>query len=174
MTTVGPAARLDPRALAEASPNRLGPWTPDHLIALVVANVLGLAAVLVGWWVARDQADAGNQVAWVNLAVLGFLVAGGANGVWLARGRQSVRRAQRATLARFSTTPQQAPRTVPLSTNGNGRGATVHGWDELVATPEMTRYHRPTCVLAAGKATTAADRVAHERAGRRACEVCAP
>src|SRR5947199_77054 len=46
--------------------------------------------------------------------------------------------------------------------------------DALVAAPNMTRYHRRACPLAAGKTVRPATRAAHERAGRRPCGVCQP
>jgi hypothetical protein len=171
-----PGATLDARALALRSVRSLGPWTSDHLAALLVANLVGIVAMAVGWWVTHRSTDPSDQIAWSNLAIVGLAFAGAADGLWLARGRQAVRRAREVTVARIPEVigdPAQLP--VPpgaldrAAANGNGHGP-VDG--SLVAIAGMARFHRADCLLVAGKPVTAADRAAHERAGRRPCEVC--
>jgi hypothetical protein len=182
---------LDPRALAEANTARtVSPWSGDHLVGLLVANGVGMILVFVGWWEASALGRAHDQMAWLNLSVLGLVVAGGANGLWLARGRRMV------ILARSVVLPY--PPGLALLGPGNGRVAAGNGRvasprvrrpmgrtgpaalgeyagaEGLVAGRAMSFYHRADCLLVSGKEVTVRRRGDHARAGRRPCEVCRP
>jgi hypothetical protein len=167
----------------------VGPWNPDHLVGLLVANGIGLVLVFVGWWEASGLGSAKNQLAWLNLSLLGLVTAGGANGLWLARGRRVV------TLARAVVLPYPPgvglrPAAGPAGSNGHAPGRTkpaqrrpptaerppgVAGQSGgLVAGSAMSFYHHASCLLVTGKDVRVAGRAEHERAGRKACEVCRP
>jgi hypothetical protein len=165
--------RLNPRAL-EASSRRLvvTPWTSDHLVGVVVANGIGIMLLIAGWWQASGLSAARDQLAWLNLSVLGLVVAGAANGMWLARVRRVV------TLARGVALPfGPAAPIEPVSLAGPALGSAAsngHGAGQLVASSAMSFYHRATCALVAGKETQVASRGEHEQSGRLPCEVCWP
>jgi hypothetical protein len=144
-----------------------GPFHSDNLVAVLGANGLGAALVFAGWWVASGLESAQAQVGWLNLSVVGLLVAGVANGLWLTRGRRTVCVARAAVLP-YPPRAGSASRTAPRS---NGK-APVSG--ELVTAPNTSRYHRSGCLLVAGKPVRMATRDDHESAGRAACEVCRP
>jgi len=171
------AAPLDARALALRSVRSLGPWTSDHLVALLVANLVGIVAMAAGWWVAHRATDLSDQVAWSNLAIIGLAFTGAADGLWLARGRQAVRRARQVTVGRIPEVIYPADRPSAATAQGraaaNGNGHRVAA-GSLLASEQMTRYHHADCLLVAGKPARAAGRSVHERAGRRPCEVCRP
>jgi hypothetical protein len=163
---IGP---LDPKALERGAAPALGPFTVDRLLLLVVVNIAGITLVTTGWWMASGLSHPGPQIAWVNVSLLGLLVAGAANGVWLAQGRRAV------TLARAAVLP--APRRDEGPTRSTAAAATRAAdlnVGALVTGPGMTRYHRASCALVAGKAIIPADSGAHQAAGLDACEVCRP
>jgi hypothetical protein len=177
---------LDPRTLTERGPRSAVPWSADHVVGLVVANGVGLVLVFVGWWEAAGLGQAHDQLAWLNLSLLGLVLSGGANGLWLARGRRVV------TLARARVLPYPL---VPLAWPAEGlagsnrlvlsppdplrRGRPVRsepgvGSAGLVASSAMSHYHRTNCLLVVGKEVNVAHRSVHEAADLKACEVCVP
>jgi hypothetical protein len=182
-------AHLDPRALEARASRSVGPWNPDHLVGLLVADGIGLVLVFVGWWEASGLGTAHSQLAWLNLSVIGLVAAGGANGWWLARGRRVVTLARAAVLpdppevglsfpAGLAVSNGNAPgRAQPLrrqSTRPAGRSGVSGAGGGLVAGSGMSFYHRASCLLVAGKQVRVAGRAAHEASGLRACEVCRP
>jgi hypothetical protein len=187
---------MPPRGRLDApSPMQQGlwrvPWASDQVLGLMVVNVIGLTLVFAGWWWAAGTAKAGTQVAGLNLSVLGLVLSGGANGLWLTRQRRVVtlargrveRMARAVVLSNGSRLPVRSG-VEQRSTNGNHVAVTApadrrqrEGLDTpqgLFASPAMSYYHRPDCLLAAGKQLDAADEAAHVAAGRRPCEVCQP
>jgi hypothetical protein len=160
------------------------PWSADHLVGVVVANGVGLVLVFVGWWESSGLGSAHQQLAWLNLGVVGLIIAGGANGLWLARSRRVV------TLARAVVLPYPPGSGAWPAPSSNGRAshavvapargrrfrasADGAGTGVLVAGSAMSFFHRADCLLMAGKEVRVAGRADHERAGRAACEVCRP
>jgi hypothetical protein len=136
------------------------------VVRLLVSNGLGLLLALVGWWQAAGSGSVRSGLAWLNLSLAGLVVAGVANGLWLLRGRQAI------TLGRVSVLGQ--PRPVDVSAGVSPFGPSENGHARLVAAVGLSRFHRPGCALVAVKEVRVASRVAHERAGRFACEVCEP
>lgn len=135
------------------------------------ANGLGAALAIAGWWGASGTSSASAQLGWLNLALLGLLVAGTANGLWLGRARRTI------SLARAMLLPYP-PTAVQL--NGAARShaqSTVRSTDDdsrLVSGQQMTHYHRASCLLVAGKAVKTATRAQHAAADRTGCGVCQP
>ena len=125
MQPLGGGAHLDPRALEARAPRSVGPWSPDHLVGLVVANGIGVVLVFVGWWEASGLGSAHNQLAWLNLSLLGLVAAGGANGLWLARGRRVVTLARAAVLP-YPPGAESWPPTGPAASNASRSIAPQH------------------------------------------------
>jgi hypothetical protein len=167
MTARRNGRHLDAKALTEGSPR---PFNPDHMVSLFALNGIGLVLIFVGWWQGSGVTPDHDQLAWLNLSLLGLLVAGAANGVWLARGRRVIGLARSAVLP-YPSSLMPLP---AVSTNGNGHRPRTTRSPGLVASPAMTWYHRSDCLLVVGKDGRAADRDAHQQAGRQACEVCRP
>ena len=140
---------------------------PPRLIPAVSLRAAGLAAtagiVSMGcaWYQTTSTVDIQAQSRWMNLALVGVSV------VWLAiafavvTARRSVATRTRRVAAHL--TGRRA------STN---REAEVYEVSELVASPNMVRYHRSTCRLAVGKGARSASRSEHEAAGRLPCGMC--
>jgi hypothetical protein len=122
----------------------------------------GVVAMLIGWIKVSAAAHVDRQVTWSSLSLIGAVLICAAAGLAATSGeRVFLLHLNRLATAVSPDTRQPA----------TGRPAELVR-DQLVAAPTMARYHRADCPLAAGKAVTADTRVAHERAGRRACGVC--
>jgi hypothetical protein len=160
----GVSGGLDASLLVARS-RSFGPWSSEHVVRLIIADGLGLILVLVGWWQAAGVGSVHAGIAWLNLCLAGLVVAAVGNGLWLLRARQAVGLARMRVLG--------APRPVGVSSDRVYRPSD-NGHAVLVAVPGLLRFHRPGCALVAGKQVRVASRVAHERAGRQACEVCEP
>ena len=159
------SAHLDAGALTRPRSAGSGPWTQDHRIALVLRNGVALTLMIVGWWMASGTTSIGAEVAWLSVAVLGLVVAGIANGLWLAMGYRSIVLARNVVI-----TPGQDLN--PVRTETPARPA--EGETSLVTADAMSRYHRTDCQLVVGKELRTAARSLHEQSGRRPCEVCEP
>ncbi|HEX3705854.1 MAG TPA: hypothetical protein VHV76_04415 [Mycobacteriales bacterium] len=142
----------------------LRPWTPPLLSRLITFNAIGLVLIVVSWYQVSGDLTVRDQLAWFNVGVVGLIVSGVGNGYWLLSGRSHIGR------ARMMVLPPRAKRP------GDGWGDRLA--EDLenrpVAAAAMTRYHRPSCPMVAGKQTAATTRRAHERAGRLPCELCEP
>jgi hypothetical protein len=184
------SVHLDPRTLAPPSANHVVPWSPDQLVSVVLANGVGLSLIFAGWWEASGVGVGRSQLPWFNLSVLGLVLAGGANGLWLARARRVVLRASAEVLpgplqlrdrseehahihgnGLVTGTPGANHRTSAGPVN---RGRRRPGADGLVWGQQMSFYHRPVCLLVTDKEVQGASRAEHEAAGRQPCEVCRP
>jgi hypothetical protein len=138
------------------------PWTGDDLVRLLVTNSLGLVLIGAGSIEATGSGSVKTNVAWLNLALLGLIVSGVGNGLWLLRGRQAI------TSARVTVLPGLTPAAA--------RGGTYDD-DEislLVSGSGLTHFHKAGCALADGRSSKVASRGEHEAAGLAPCEVCNP
>jgi hypothetical protein len=123
----------------------------------------GTVAMLVAWIKVAGTLHVDRQMSWTGLSLVGaVLVCAGAGLAATSGERVFLLHLHRLGAALAVASPSTlADRTGPLRHDG------------LVATPTMSRYHRPGCALAAGKPVTPASRADHERAGRQACGICA-
>jgi hypothetical protein len=137
------------------------PPRPLLPLALLMAGS-GVVAMLVAWVKVAGTLHVDRQMSWTGLSLVGaVLVCAGAGLAATSGERVFLLHLHRlgATLA-VDDPSTLADRTGPLRRDG------------LVATPTMSRYHRPGCALAAGKPVTPASQADHERAGRQACGIC--
>jgi hypothetical protein len=130
-----------------------------------LVSLLGFAVLAAAWLGTAHLTRIEDQIPWLAVALVGLALAGGAP-VWALTGQ---RRAVAIRLAEV---------TDLLELHTGGAGETVAGdvdpGDDLVASPSMVRYHRPSCPLAAGKRVAPASRSVHATAGRQPCGVCEP
>jgi hypothetical protein len=135
-----------------------GPWNLRDRRRLVLGNVLGFAVIAVAWWAASGTGDDGEQLAWLEVSILGVLLAGTSNAWYLLRGHRAV---QLATGTVFSTgeTAQSGEDSLAV---------------RLVAVADTARFHRSTCLLTQGKSLLDGSAAEHQQLGRIACEVCQP
>jgi hypothetical protein len=133
------------------------PWTLRQLLGTVGVNVAGLIVIGAAWYGVGGASTLTAQIPWVNLAVLGLVLAFSADGALLLGARRAVGR------SRLQLVPGVA--VVTQSTSP----APVWVW-----VPGTRRAHRPGCPLVAGKAACGVDavRIRAERLIR--CEACEP
>lgn len=159
-----PVGSLSIEAVARRESRGVPPWTSAELSRVMLSNALGLVLIAVSWYQVAGQLTTRDELAWLNLGILGVAIAGVSNAMWLLRGRRNV------GLARVMVLPD-----VPRRTRSAWSDRRVDDREETpVASAAMTRYHRPDCPLVDGKKTTATSRRAHERAGKIPCELCEP
>jgi hypothetical protein len=135
------------------------PWRLGDVLGLYITLSIGGILLLVAWWGASSTPRFSSQIAWVNVGVVGLIVAGFGGAVWLLTGRRAVGE----RVARVIPGESLSPTFGTQASNGGVR---------LVAGRRMTRYHRPDCQLVAGKNVGEASLADHRAAGRRPCGVC--
>ncbi len=124
-------------------------------------GLMGIGGVLwfIGWWEVSDRAAMDEQIAVLNLAVVGLIVVGAGQASWFLAGRRAVGHRRRALLGDRARRTAVAP-VAPTS-------------HELVVGGERF-FHRLDCAMAADRGWSPAPRAAQEQAGRVPCGVCAP
>ena len=140
-----------------AVPSQAPLWSRGDATILGAALAIGAAFVAAGWFFAAGRPDAGDQLVFVSLALVGAVVNLAAVVGWVARGRRAIR-ARRGLLLGMPP-PPKAETAVAA---------------ELVAAPTGKWFHRADCLLTHGRAWSASSRSAHEAAGRLACPGCRP
>jgi hypothetical protein len=155
------------RQAAPAMPRYRTPlWSARQLVWWGVIVGASIIACFVAYIISAGKATLSSQAPSLNIAILSLVIAGAANAWLLVTGRRAVGMRRRALLGEPALTP---------SRRGPAPTAVLAGSaDAFVADPELTRYHRPDCALAAGRGWAASSRATHERAGRVACGVCRP
>jgi hypothetical protein len=136
------------------------PWTANEIVGACLLNGVGAATLLISWWSSANTSRLGTQVAWIDVAVIGLLIAGGGNIIILLDGRKRVGLRIRGLIAP-SVSPSPRSR---IEQNGSGIEPTVRA-------PGMTWYHRPTCSLVSGKGVDAYDPAS---GGAEPCPICEP
>jgi hypothetical protein len=140
-----------------AVPSHAPLWSRRDATVLGVVLALGAVLVVAGWFFSAGRADAGDQLVFVSLALIGSLVGLAAVIGWVVRGRRII----------------SARRGLLLGTPPPPKAETARAV-ELVAATTGKWFHRADCLLALGRDWGASPRAAHEKAGRRACPGCQP
>ena len=140
-----------------AAPSEIPLWTRRDVAVLAVLLAVGGVLVALSWFFAAGRADAGDQLVFVSLAVVGTLLGAIGAALWTAHGRRLIN-LRRALL--LGTAPPPA---------AVGAVATA-----LVAGPSGKWFHRADCLLAEGRGWPTSSRAQHESAGRHACPGCKP
>ncbi|HEY2834204.1 MAG TPA: hypothetical protein VGJ14_17400 [Sporichthyaceae bacterium] len=152
MTTAAVSSRAHTRRAGAVALARL--WRPIDLALVLGGNVVGVMLILVGWWGSSDALSLHDSTNWLQVGIIGVIVAGVANGLFLVRARRAVGLSRLAVLG--------VP--APVRRDATSDVATV------VALPGSTRMHLASCPMIAGKPATPV--VAG--AALRPCEVCRP
>ena len=141
-------------------------WSPTALIRW--GSVVGLGGVATGiaWYLASGDKHYGQQIAPIDLAVVGLVAATAANLCVLLVARRAIGIRRRAVLG------EAAPR--PAAPGAGSRAASPSGpvSTTIVGHPTLKQYHRSDCPMAAGKGwpMLAGDAMT----GRTRCQVCEP
>jgi hypothetical protein len=150
---------LNAAALGRRSQVRWDPWRPDDVTRLLLVQLAGVAMMAASWFEASGQLTVRGQLTWLNLGLVGLLVSGVGNGIWLLQGRRNVGTVRALLL----------PDPVPQPAAAAVSGLTETASERVVVTDAgATMYHRPGCQLIEGKPT-------ETRAARHdqvPCQVC--
>jgi len=125
---------------------------------LAAGQAACLATVVLAGRAGAERPAAGDQGAWVAIAITAALISAAGNGIWLAVLRRAATTRRRTVLARLDAGAGRRPLPVAAGVAA-GR---------LVMVPGLTLRHRPGCALVAGKAVVPAT------AGTRSCGWCEP
>jgi hypothetical protein len=138
------------------------PWGRREFVGFAALTALGGAFLGAGYLGTSAELQLGEQVPFLDLGVAGVVVAGVGGVAWLTTGLRAVRSRKAAVLAQVRSRFDGAS-----AVDDAAPGAEV-----LVAGARMTRYHRPDCLLVAGKPVSPGSPADQRRAGRRPCGVC--
>ncbi len=173
------SSQLAPPASPERSSTQHLLWGPDDLLRWAFAILVAAIVIGVAWYVCAGDVSLNQQIGPMDAAVAGLVVSGFGNATWLLRGRRAIGERRRALLpdpvaqvqrARMNRGQSPAPVVGGLSS-----ATRVFEVETFLAGPDMERYHRATCALAAGRVGwTTMTRQEHDAAGRKPCGVCQP
>jgi len=132
-------------------------FRPADRLRVGVVLAAGAVTIALSWFFAAGRADAGDQLIFVSLSLVGALLGMAATAGLLLRGRRAVGARTALLLGTAPAAPADAP---PAA--------------DLVAGPDAKWYHRSDCLLVERRHWPAAPLSAHQRAGRKACPACKP
>jgi hypothetical protein len=121
-------------------------WHARRGVGLAAAHVACLAAIVVAWRATAGRATVGDQVLWLNLAVIGAVASGIVNGAWLLRLQRDVAGRRHALLGHLDAD----------NVDVGASPAQVEESEALVTVVGMSLVHRERCALVAGKPVEAA------------------
>jgi hypothetical protein len=130
----------------------LSPWTSARVAGFGVAQAVALGAIVGGWFAAAGQHSSSGVWPWLAVCLGGLGLSAVANGAAFFTARRAI-----------------AGRPLPAVdlTGRRPTRAVVH--DGPVSGAGMTLFHRPDCMLVAGKHVAVAD-----RAALQPCGICRP
>lgn len=138
---------------------RTQPWKPGDTPAVLTLNALAAVGVVVCWVGSATEVRFHDTLYWLQGAIVAALVASVANGLWLVAGMRQLRARRRLLIETWPRASATVATTREL---------------EVVTAERMTTYHRPSCLLVAGKALRSGTRAALERRHKRPCGMCQP
>ena len=147
------------------TPEPTSPWRLGDVMSLGASLVIGVAAILVGWLGVSGEAATARQTGWLNVGIGGVVITGIGTAVWLMTGRRAVGERRRRLLPDAVASASPSDRPAPLQPDVP---------ETLVVIGGMTRYHRSTCELVAGKAVTPVPRRRPRTGSLTPCDMCRP
>jgi hypothetical protein len=125
---------------------------------------IGVALLVAGWIQVRTESVYAEQVAGINMAIVGVIAIGAGAIPMLLAGRRAVGVRRLAVLGDL--------RGMPVRSSAGASAGSIS--QNLVGGEGLRHFHRAGCTMAQGRNWSAASRQEHERAGRVACGVCRP
>jgi hypothetical protein len=156
------------------------PWRTSHGVVTSIGLTLGAAGLVASWSATSRTARLSEQIGWMNLGVAAVMVIGATLAMVIMAGRRAIglRQARLAALlegvlvGRLPAVETAGSVEAPVPGDADAAEDTAGRPPRLVWASGMTRYHREDCQLALGKQVRAASLNAHDKAGRRPCDVC--
>jgi hypothetical protein len=160
----------------ELRQRHIGGWSSEQLVRLLVGNGVGLLMIAASSYEATRATTMRDELAWLNVGVIGLAVAAVSNAIWLLRGRENVSFARAVLLPGANAVAVMVnPVGAERYANGGHSARLDHGGAaSLAAVPGRARYHRQDCAFIAGRAAATGPRHLHEGNGLLPCEVCEP
>jgi hypothetical protein len=140
------------------SRHALRPWQRSDAVTTAELASVGVTLWAIGWFQVSGRASMDEQLAPLNLGILGLVVAGVGYTRWFLTGRRAVGERCRFLLGTAARPSPAVPRDA--------------GADCFFGAERF--YHRADCFLLANRGWAAASRAAHVEAGRIPCGVCKP
>jgi hypothetical protein len=134
------------------------------LILWALLSGIGVALLVAGWIQVRTESVYAEQVAGINMAIVGVIAIGAGAIPMLLAGRRAVGVRRLALLGDL--------RGMPVRSSAGASAGSIS--QNLVGGEGLRHFHRAGCTMAQGRNWSAASRQEHERAGRVACGVCRP
>ncbi|MCW2586174.1 MAG: hypothetical protein JWN55_1690 [Frankiales bacterium] len=147
--------------------NPTSPWVLAEQVRLGQLLAVGLVAMLAGWYGLAGTVALSRQAGFLVVAIGGLVLSSVGLSLWLLAGLRAIR--VRRVLVREGLLVMVADLPAPVV-----RERAVDEPTSLVASPAMTHYHRPSCLLVEGKTVAQHALAAHLQSGRTPCGVCAP
>jgi hypothetical protein len=141
---------------------RWSPWSPADALRWIAVGLVGYVVAALGWWFASREAALDDQVGFAALGVGGCALVAYANITWLLQGRFAIVQRHRQLLSDV---------IAPVSKPFDHADADDDG---VVAGPGLALFHRPDCVLVAGRGWPVLDGADGPRDGRVPCGICRP
>ncbi len=145
------------------------PWQPNAVVQVVLAQLLGFVAVVVGAYQASEAVDIDGAVRWTVLATSGLILGGVASVAWITTTRAAVhlrrQECDAAAVAFAAAARDLHGATMAHETDGVG---------DVVFVPGTHRYHVSSCPMVAGRRAASASVTSAAARRLSACEVCRP
>jgi hypothetical protein len=143
------------------------PWSPRDLLRTILLASMAAGGVAACYLEASSTINLSTQLICLAIAIIFVAIAGAGSAALLADGLREIR--VRRSEVTQQLTDAIAQRRVPAP-------AAPPGLDDrnLVSGVGMSKYHRPGCLLVAGKFVDTLDRSDHLHAGREPCDICHP
>lgn len=143
------------------------PWLSADVTRLGCLLALALIANTIAWYGSSGTTDWSTQTGWMVLSIASATVAAGSCARWVITGLRTTRaeRAQIIGAINIAWPDKGGPTRTPAFDNR---------WETPVASRTMTRFHRPTCQLAAGKDVVRLNSSQITTRHLAPCEMCAP
>lgn len=143
-------------------------WKTSDWAGWALLQVGALVACLCAWVVAADRIVYSDQVGLATISVVGLAVSALAHAWILQRGRRQIG-TRRSKVLGIRSAALAAARVAGTPAVGPTPEAA-----QVVVAGEGRYYHRPSCVMAAGRDWPLSTAVVQQGADRTACRVCAP
>jgi hypothetical protein len=137
------------------------------VLGWVAATLTSAVVLIVCWYAVSGDYSFDDQKTALDLAIVAVVVTNLAGAAALISGRRAVALRRRQMLADMPTRSLRSASPGPEALDGTAPVA-------LIAGAGLTRYHRSTCQLAAGRDWPEASRASHELDGRTPCGACRP